>query len=205
MNIYERYIAPRLVNCLCSMGAIKQQREKVVPLARGDVVEIGFGAGLNLPLYDASKVTSLIGVDPGAEMIALKKAKSAHPSLSYDVLMESAEQMSLKDESADSVVITYSLCTIPRPLDALHEARRILKPSGQLLFCEHGRSDKHSTAKWQDRINPIWSHIAAGCNINRNMRELVSEAGFTITKLENFILPATPAFVGYHYLGQAAK
>lgn len=202
-GFYSRHIAPYLVHGACSLGIITEQRKKVVPLASGVVLEVGIGSGLNVPHYDPARVKSVIGVDPDAKLHAIGQTRMHNAAFPLEVLAESAEEMSLETGIADTALVTYSFCTIPHPEKALAEIRRVLKPGGRLLFCEHGRSTKPSTAKWQDRINPIWKRFAGGCNINRNIAELISGAGFEITELENYSLPQTPSIIGFHYRGAA--
>jgi len=203
-GFYTRNIAPYLVHGACALGIITEQRRKVVPLATGNIVEIGIGSGLNIPHYDASKVKSVIGIDPDPKMYEIGQSRRKNANFELEVLQESAEDMPLDNASIDTVLVTYSLCSIPAPDKALSEIRRVLKPQGQLLFCEHGRSTSARTAIWQDRLNPIWNRVAGGCNINRNMADLISDAGFNISELENYSLTGTPGIVGFHYRGSAS-
>jgi len=203
-GFYTRNIAPYLIHGACALGIITEQRRKIVPLATGNVLEIGIGSGLNIPLYDANKVKSVIGIDPDPKMNAIGKSRLENADFDLQVLQESAEQMPLESKTIDTALVTYSFCSIPKPELALAEIRRVLKPGGRLLFCEHGRSTNPGTAKWQDRVNPIWKSLAGGCNINRNMAELISGAGFNINDLENYSLTGTPGIVGFHYRGSAS-
>jgi len=194
---------PRLVNLACGVGAIRQQRALTVPHASGVVVEIGIGPGHNLAFYDEAKVKKVIGVDPVKEMTALAQDRLAQSPLEVEILSASAEDMPIDNNVADTVVLTYSACTIPSAEKALAEIRRVLKRDGTLLFCEHGRSPDKNVARWQDRINPYWNKIAGGCNVNRDIPELIKAAGFDIETLNTEYLAPFPKFSTYHFRGKA--
>jgi ubiquinone/menaquinone biosynthesis C-methylase UbiE len=175
-----------------------KQREKVVPLAVGDVLEIGIGSGLNIPYYDSDRVRHLWGLDPSPEMwsIALRNAEEAHLEAEY--LESVAESIPLENDMADTVVMTYTLCTIPDPRRALDEIRRVLKPSGKLLFCEHGRAPDKDVERWQNRLNPLWGKLAGGCNLNRPIPDLLEQAGFRSADLQTMYIPGwKPACFNY--------
>ncbi len=195
---------PRLVNMACGVGAIAKQRAMTVPQASGVVVEIGIGPGHNLAFYDAAKVKHIIGVDPVKEMTALAKKRLEASPLEVEILNASAEDMPLDNNLADTVVLTYSACTIPSAETALAEIRRVLKPGGRLLFCEHGRSVDENVARWQDRVNPYWNKISGGCNVNRDIPELIKAAGFNIDTLETGYIAPFPKFSTYHFRGAAS-
>ena len=202
-GLYDRFISPWMLHGACSMPPIHEQRQKIVPKAEGIVVELGMGTGLNLPHYNAEKVTKLIGVDPGRSLMdRARKAAQAAP-FDVDLYVESAEDMPLENDLADMVVVTYSLCTIPNPHAALQEVRRVLKPEGSILFSEHGVSDMPNTAKWQHRITPIWKRIAGGCHLNRNVEQLLLSEGFELIDLEKKRMPGVPGVLGFNYRGSA--
>jgi ubiquinone/menaquinone biosynthesis C-methylase UbiE len=203
-GFYDRYIMPRLVNLACGVGTIATQRAMTVPHASGIVVEIGFGPGHNLAFYDAAKVKHIIGVDPVTEMTALAKKRLETSPLDVEILTASAEDMPLDNNLADTVVLTYSACTIPSAPAALAEMRRVLKPDGRLLFCEHGRSTDENVARWQDRINPYWNKVSGGCNVNRDIPGLIKAAGFDIKSLETGYIAPFPKFSTYHFRGVAS-
>lgn len=207
MSFYDKYILPSFLNCACGAKPILYQRGKVVPLAEGLVLEVGIGSGLNIPFYDAAKVTKVIGLDPSPELNEMAQkvvAKTAAENgLAVDITLGSAEDMPFPDDHFDSVVITYTLCTIADAAAANLEIRRVLKPGGKLIFCEHGLAPDAGVAKWQDRIDPIWGKIAGGCHLNRDIPELITGAGFTIETLQQMYLPSTPKFAGYNYWGVA--
>ena len=207
MSFYNKYILPSFLNCACGAKPILYQRGKVVPLAEGLVLEVGIGSGLNIPFYDAAKVNKVIGLDPSPELNEMAEkvvAKTAAENgLDVEIILGSAEDMPFPDDHFDSVVITYTLCTIPDAEAANLEIRRVLKPGGKLIFCEHGLAPDAGVAKWQGRIDPIWGKIAGGCHLNRDIPELITGAGFTIETLEQMYLPSTPKFAGYNYWGVA--
>lgn len=203
MSFYDRFVLPPLITAACSCSPIDRQRQKVVPFAEGVVLELGFGAGLNLPHYDASKVRKLYALEPAPGMV--KRARNAVRSASFEVeiLPETAEAMSIGPDSVDTVLVTYSLCTIPDAVTALEGARRALKPGGRLLFCEHGRAPDESVRRWQQRIEPVWSVIGGGCHLTRDIPALITAAGFSVEQLETMYLPKSPKWAGFNYWGSA--
>jgi ubiquinone/menaquinone biosynthesis C-methylase UbiE len=177
-------------------------RSEVIPRAQGVTLEIGIGSGLNLPFY-SSGVTRLYGVDPSPELQALARKRAEEASRSLELFLQSAEErLPLQDRSVDTVVCSWSLCSISEPLRALREARRVLRPSGELLFVEHGRAPAGSVRAWQDRLNPIWKRFAGGCNMNRPTDELIRAAGFELIELQQAFLPG-PKVLTYTYRGRA--
>jgi ubiquinone/menaquinone biosynthesis C-methylase UbiE len=203
MGFYDRHILPKLLNWACAMEQVQEQRRKVVPQAQGRVLEIGIGSGLNLPYYDAGKIEKVIGLDPSLEMMAYAKRKSVPFAVEYLALQ--GEAIPLEDESADTVLVTYTLCTIPDAGAALSGMRRVLKQGGRLIFCEHGKAPDAAVRRWQDRLNPLWRHIGGGCNLNRDIPALIEATGFAIDALETMYLPNTPRFAGYNYWGTARR
>lgn len=203
-GFYNRVMAPRFVDSAYRTTFVTEQRRRVVPAASGIVVEIGIGTGLNLPLYDAQKVSRLIGIDPAASMLKLGQKRAQDAKFDIEILQESAGSMSLDSNLADTVLVTYSLCSIKEVVPALAEMRRILKPDGRMLFCEHGRAHSETTAKWQDRINPAWRALSGGCNLNRNIFRLVQNSGFQVEFLDTYSPPMIPSLFGFHYVGTAS-
>lgn len=203
MGFYERRILPWLLDTAMSAKPITYQRKKVVPLAEGRVLEIGMGAGQNLEFYDPKKVSHIWGLEPSPEMRerALRRAKNTPIELQFLDLR--AEEIPLDDKSADTVLVTYTLCTIPEVVKALKGMRRVLKPGGRLIFCEHGRAPDENVRKWQERITPVWKMIGGGCHVGRPIPELIREGGFEIEKMETMYLPSTPRFAGFNYWGSA--
>lgn len=205
LSFYDKYILPKFLNCACASKPINYQREKIVPLAEGTVLDVGIGSGLNIPYYNKSKIKYLYGLDPSIELLNLAKPLAKKNELEIEFLECGAEAIPLPNDSIDTVVITYTLCTIPDTQLSTEEIMRVLKPNGKLLFCEHGLAPDVNVVKWQKRINPIWNKIAGGCNLNRDIPKLIKSSGFKILNMEEMYLPSTPKFAGYNYWGVAKK
>ncbi len=205
MGFYADTIVPRLVTCACGTKPILKQREKVVPEARGQVLEIGMGAGHNLPYYRTDRVERVVGIDPCSTSWALAQPRAKTLGVPLEFIEGSAESMRLPDESFDTVLMTYSLCTIPDAQAALYEIRRVLKPDGRLVFCEHGEAPDAAVARWQQRVNPLWRRLLGGCNLNRPITRWITDAGFAIGKLDQMYLPGTPRIAGYNVWGSAER
>lgn len=189
MSWYGRYILPRLTDLVCSAGTHRRQREKIVPLARGRVLEIGLGSGLNLAHYDADRVEMVWGVDPSLGMSRLARSRVRQAPFEVRLLENTADDIPLDDASADSAVITYTLCSIPDPEAALREIARVLKPGGTLLFCEHGAAPDASVRRWQNRLTPYWKHVTGGCHLDRDIPAILRQGGFQVEGLETMYLP----------------
>ena len=203
MGFYDYFLLPRVVHFTCGLKPAMKQRQKVVPLAEGRVLEIGIGSGLNIPFYDASRVTHLWGLDPSAEMWAIAQKNAEEHHLEAEFIQSGAESIPLASGCADTVVMTYTMCTIPEVAPALAEIRRVLKPGGRLLFCEHGRAPDENVRRWQDRLNPLWGKLGGGCNLNRPISELLEQAGFHSADLRTMYIPGwKPAC--FNYWGSAS-
>jgi ubiquinone/menaquinone biosynthesis C-methylase UbiE len=205
LSFYNKYILPKILNCACASKPINYQRDKIVPLAEGVVLDIGIGSGLNIPFYNKTKIKQLYGLDPSKELLDIAKSVAKKENLEIEFLECGAESIPLPDKSIDNVLITYTMCTIPDVAISNSEIMRILKDDGKLLFCEHGLAPDKNIAKWQKRINPLWSKIAGGCNLNKDIPNLISSSGFKILNMEEMYLPGTPKFAGYNYWGVAKK
>jgi SAM-dependent methyltransferase len=203
MGFYDRYIVPPLISMACGAKPIRKQREKIVPLAEGVVLELGFGSGLNLAHYDRAKVTKLFALEPAPGMLARARKTAANTDLPLEILAETAETLSLPAASVDTVLVTYSLCTIPDALAALAGARRALRPGGRLLFCEHGRAPDEAVRRTQARVEPFWRVIGGGCHLTRDIPALITGSGFRIETLDTMYLPGTPQWAGFNYWGSA--
>ena len=205
MSLYEKYVLPKFLNCACGSKPVARQREKVVPLAEGRVLELGIGSGLNLPFYDKTKVDEIWGLDPSEELSGMARTVATQEGMKVNFISSGAEEIPLPDDHFDSVLITYTMCTIPEVIRANTEIRRVLKDQGKMIFCEHGVAPDDNIRKWQKRINPFWGKIAGGCNINRNIPSLIQESGFDIVEMEEMYLPNTPKIAGYNFWGYAVS
>lgn len=199
---YERYVLPYLLDFACGLAPIARRRQAVIPHARGRVLEVGIGTGLNLPFYDRSQVQSLVGVDPAEQMHVLARRRSARAGLPVDLRTLSADRLPFDDASFDTVVCTYTLCSVPDPLAALAEMRRVLRPQGKLLFAEHGLAPDAAVARWQARIEPAWKHIAGGCHLQRDVPRLLAQAGFDASMERGYV--SWPKTLAYNYWGEAS-
>ena len=189
MSFYEKRVLPKLINFACGLGPMMKQRAKIVPLAKGKVLEVGIGSGLNLDYYQADQVESLVGIDPSKETWSLNKAETENLGFDFQYIQTGAENIPIDNQSIDSIVITYTLCTIPNANLAFEELRRVLKPNGQILFVEHGKAPDATVLKWQNRINPIWKKIGGGYHLNRDIPEIFNYNGFQINDLKTMYLP----------------
>lgn len=205
MSLYERYLLPHVINCACGSRPIMKQRAKVVPRARGTVLEIGIGTGLNLAYYDPSRIERLIGLDPSEPSWHIASRKAADLAFPVEFIGLASEEIPLADDSVDTVVVTYSLCTIPDPVAALQGMKRVLRPGGELIFCEHGRAPDAAVRRWQDRLDGVWGAIAGGCHLNRDIPTLLADGGFHVADLETRYLPGTPRFAGFNFWGAARE
>ena len=202
MGLYANFIAPWLVDCACGTKPIAYQRRKIIPRATGVVLEIGAGGGRNFALYDREKVERLIALEPDAATVKRGRAR-APEGLPLEWLQRGAENAGVADGSVDTIVTTYTLCTIPDAVGALAALKRTLKPDGRLLFCEHGLAPDADVTKWQRRIEPVWRPIAGGCHLTRDVEAMIAAAGWRIDQAERMYLPGTPRFAGYNVWGSA--
>ena len=168
-------------------------------------MEIGIGSGLNIPFYNKNNIEKIIGLDPSEELNFLANKVAKKNNIEIDFIISGAEDIALPDNSIDTILITYTLCTIPDLDNSMAEMKRVLKSDGKFIFCEHGIAPDQNIVKWQRRINPIWKAIMGGCNINRNIPKIISDGGFDITNISEMYLPSTPKIVGYNYWGVAKK
>ena len=202
MNLYEQYVLPRLIDMVCGMGDVMKARSRIVPQAVGEVLEIGLGTGLNLPFYRPDRVVSIMGVDPAAQMQALAARRAAACTIPVDMIAVDIQGIHAADDRFDTLVMTFTLCSIADPFPALREMRRVLKPGGRLLFCEHGLAPDESVRRWQQRVTPLWRPLAGGCHLNRDIPQLLRESGFRIGDLSSEYLPG-PRPLTYIYSGWA--
>ncbi len=203
MGFYDRHILPRVLNLSCGTKTIRRQRQKVVPLAEGRVLEIGIGSGLNLPYYDPARVERVIGLDPAEEMLTHARRKSGSLPFPVEYLALEGERIPLERQSVDTVLVTYTLCTIADAAAALEGMRRVLKRGGRLIFCEHGKAPDEAVRRWQRRLNPLWNRLGGGCNLDRDIPALIEGAGFRMDSLRTMYLPRAPRFSGFNFWGSA--
>lgn len=203
MGLYTRYVVPHLIHAAMKNREATRLRHELIPAAEGRVLEIGIGSGLNLPFYGAS-VSGVVGIDPSMSLLRRATRAGRDRAIGVDVVYGSAEQLPFDTGDFDTVVTTWTVCSIPDAVAALAEMRRVLKPAGALLFVEHGRAPDARVRRWQDRVNPLWHAISGGCNVNRDISTLVKGSGFRITREETGYLVKGPRFVTYTYMGQAA-
>lgn len=201
MNWYERVVLPRVLNFAMRQEVLLPFRRRVIADARGAVLELGIGSGLNLALYGPA-VNTVTGCDPSAALLRMARERAASAIVPVELLEASAEALPVADASIDTVVTTWTLCTIPDAARALREARRVLKPDGVLLFVEHGRAPEPGVARWQDRLDRPWGLVAGGCHINRRIDALIGDAGFRIEHLAHDRMPG-PRTHNYLYQGRA--
>jgi ubiquinone/menaquinone biosynthesis C-methylase UbiE len=203
MNLYERWILPPILDLIMRQKHLTKYRRAVVAAARGCVLEIGVGSGLNFPLY-GKQVELVYGIDPSPRLLAIARRRAAASGVPVELLLGSANAIPLTDNAVDTVVMTWTLCSIPDPLAALREMRRVLKPDGNLCFVEHGLSPEPNVEHWQHRITPAWRRMAGGCHLDRKIDELIRLAGFSLTNLQVEYAPG-PRTMSYMYEGCACR
>ncbi|ERS12126.1 methyltransferase type 11 [Marinobacter sp. EN3] len=205
MSFYEERILPHIIDKACSMGQVMKLRSQVVPQARGRVLEVGMGSGINLEFYNQDQVELVYGLEPSEGMRRKALPNLQRSPIKVEWLDLPGEKIPLEDNSVDTVLLTFTLCTIPDWHAALQQMKRVLRPGGNLLFLEHGESPQDAIRKWQHRITPGWRKLAGGCHLNRHIADLIKEAGFEIQELENLYIPKAPKIAGYIYKGRATK
>ncbi|GAB5469439.1 MAG: class I SAM-dependent methyltransferase [Rhodospirillales bacterium] len=201
---YARHVLPRLMDLGCGAASVTALRRALLPEASGRVIEIGLGTGRNLPFYDPAKVARVIGVDPAGAMLLRARTRAEAQAFPVELRALSGEALPFETGEADSLVCTFSLCSIADPDAALAEMRRVLKPDGLLFFAEHGASPEPGVRRWQDRVNAPWGRIAGGCNINRPMVELIEAGGFALRRTQSAYLKGSPKILSYCTSGVAA-
>ena len=204
-KFYETNVVPKLLTVLCNTKPNHYQRQKIVPLATGDVVEIGVGPGLNLQYYNTTNVNKVIGIDPSNELNKIAKENANKVNLDIEFNLSSAESIDLPTSSVDSVVCTFSLCSIPDPKKALNEIYRILKPGGKYFFCEHGISPDFFTKVFQNVTNIFYPKLSGGCHANRDIPKLITDSGLKINEKDTMYLPGSVKFLGFNYWGVAIR
>ena len=201
MGLYAKWLVPPLTHMSMGMKEFRPFRARALAPARGRVLEIGIGSGRNFPFY-GPEVRSVTGVDPSVGLTRIARRAARKERFPVDFLVQSAEQIPLEDRSVDTAVSTWTLCSIPDPVKALREVRRVLRPEGRLLFAEHGRAPEPDVVAWQDRLTPLWTHCAAGCHLNRKVDDLLRAAGFELEQLHTGYAKG-PRPLAYMYEGVA--
>ena len=202
MSFYEDRVLPHLIDLACSTKPARRQREKIVHLAEGDVLEIGFGSGLNLPYFDSGKVRRIFGLEPSEGMRRKAQPNVEASGLDVEFIDLPGEEIPLEPKSVDTVLVTFTLCSIDDASAALEGMRRVLKSGGKLLYCEHGAAPDGRVRRWQDRLNPAWKRVSGGCNMNRDIPRLIESTGFRVTSDDRMYIPG-PKILSYNYWGTA--
>ena len=204
MGLWNRYVMPRLIACGCASPAFERQRQQLIPGARGRVLELGCGSGLNFTSYDPAQVDSLVAIDPDPRLLGwAREQQAALRGIPVDFVEADIESAALAPESVDTIVLTFVLCTIPDWASALDACRRVLKPGGQVLFCEHGLAPDEGLARWQNRIEPLWKRLAGGCHLTRSAPTLLEQSGFQVAEQSAAYAPGIPRLAGYVTRGVA--
>lgn len=201
MGLYQKFILPRLIDTAMRNKEVAARRAELIPKASGAVLEIGVGSGLNLPFFPGT-ITRLSGVDPSLELLSMARRKLNALPYPVELFCQSAEELPFDDRSFDTAVLTWTLCSIADPIQALAEVKRVLRPDGRLLFVEHGLSPDPKVQVWQHRLTPMWKRIGGGCHLNRKIDDLVRPAGFRIVELQTTYLPG-PRAMTFTYQGIA--
>ncbi len=203
MGFYAERILPRLLDKACANPQLMALRRQLVPQASGRVLEVGMGSAINAALYDPDKVVKVWGLEPSAGMRRRAQKNLAKAPVSVDWLDLPGEAIPLEDNSVDTLLLTFTLCTIPDWQRALQQMHRVLKPGARLLFCEHGRAPDSGVARWQNRINPLWRRVAGGCNLNRPIVECLESEGFVVGAHSSRYVEELPKIAGYVSMGEA--
>lgn len=202
---YDTHLMPRMVTFACGQGQVMKRRSQLVPLASGDVFELGCGGGLNQEFYQSSLVSSFSGIDPHGGLLDAARARAQARGWAHDIREGAGEAIPFPERSFDTVVCTFTLCSVSDPAQVMSEMRRILRPGGRLLFLEHGRAPDADVARWQDRIEPVWKRIAGNCHLTRPIGAALRGAGFEVEPLGQGYLPKAPRFAGWNEWGIARK
>jgi ubiquinone/menaquinone biosynthesis C-methylase UbiE len=200
-NVYQRLVVPYLVHFSMRQERLEPYRRRLVPAARGRVLEIGVGSGINFRFYpDGTK--TIVGIEPSAQLLSMAQTETAKAAAPVELIEASAEAIPIDNRSVDTVVSTWTLCSIPDVQRALQEIRRVLRLDGRLLFIEHGEAPEPSVSRWQHRLNPLWKRLAGGCHLDRPIDRLIRSAGFEIDRLDTGYMEG-PKVLTFLYEGAA--
>lgn len=202
---YDEHVVPRLIRCACSGPQIMKIRSQVVPQARGAVFELGCGGGINQQFYDSARITSYAGIDPSVKGLEFAREAAAAKGWAYEIKLGCGEDIPFADNSFDSVVCTYTLCSVDDPARTLFELHRVLRPGGVLLFAEHGAAPDPGVALWQRRVEPFWKRIAGGCHLTRPVGSAIQQGGFAVEPIGARFAPKMPRIAGWMEWGRATK
>lgn len=194
---------PRLITFCCGQPAIAKARSRIVPRAQGRVLELGCGGGINLDHYDLARITALAGVDPSPQLLETARGKAQAHGFDADFRAGYAESLPFADAAFDTVLTTFTLCSVRDPQAVLREMRRVLAPGGTILFLEHGAAPDAAPARWQQRVEPVWKRIAGGCHLTRPVAQAFADQGFRVDRTDSRYLPKTPRFLGWIEMGEA--
>ncbi len=202
-NFWDRHVMPRLICFACGQPQIMKRRSQIVPKASGNILELGAGGGINLQFYRPDKVEKVTGIDPSPELIDRARQAGQISPIPFEIIGGMAENMPFEDDSFDTVLITFTLCTVSDQMQSLSEVRRVLKPGGKLLYLEHGQAPDQGVHLWQRRIEPIWKPLAGGCHLTRPIGSAVENAGFVTSDTTGEYMPKTPRILGWVESGEA--
>jgi len=202
MGLYNRFVLPWVIHLAMQNRDATRLRRRVVPEARGRVLELGIGSGLNLPFYGEG-VANVTGIDPSPRLLSLAEKRAVEAPFMVHLREGGAEKMRFENDSFDTVVSTWTLCSIPDIAAALREVRRVLRPDGTFLFVEHGHSPEPRVSAWQDRLTPLWRRCAGGCHLNRDIAALIEDSGFRLGAIDTGYLVHGPRVLTWHYRGRA--
>jgi ubiquinone/menaquinone biosynthesis C-methylase UbiE len=204
-SLYENQVLARFVRCACGDPKIMELRAQLVPLAEGSVFELGVGGGLNQQFYDATRVTRFAGIDPGAKLLDYARAAAREKGWTADIREGRGEAIPFPDASFDTVVTTYTLCSVDDQARVLAELRRILRPGGRILFLEHGSAPDEGPARWQRRIEPVWKRAMGNCHLTRPVGQAVRDAGFSVEPMGERYMPKMPRWAGWMEWGTGVR
>jgi SAM-dependent methyltransferase len=202
-NWWDRVMVPKLIGCACGLPQIMKARSRIVPQASGDVLELGCGGGINMQFYDPTKISSFSGLDPSPALLATSQLAAHARGMPADIRGGIGEAMPFADASFDTLLVTFTLCSVDNQRQVLSEMRRVLRPGGKVLFLEHGRAPDAPTQKWQQRIEPFWKRIGGNCHLTRAISGAYQDAGFRIISGDKGYMPKTPRPFGWIEWGEA--